>query len=120
MSTNIHIQGERDMCLFDKVTKQADTSRVWSDCNNFGVWQTPSKVTAEIMKSADKAQAYIDWVMTISLDKQEPVYASNDLFCDGEPIGFKIVNEAKEHVKQFKEWIDLMKIDKFIVSFESW
>ena len=120
MSTNIHICGERKMCLYDTATQQADTSRVWVDCNYFEVFQTPTDVTTKIMQSFDKIQANIDWIMVNSIDEQVPEYEKNDLSFDVDQIGYGIINAAKNHVEQFAIWLCLMKDEKFTVTFTAW
>lgn len=116
MSTNIHIYAKRD--IFVLSTNRNDVQTIefaWK-------WQTPTIDTQKIMESPDSIQAYKDWVMTrkCSVAREEPEYADDDYFQEKEPIGVKIVNEGKEHIRCFEEWLQMCSENGYNVYFEAW
>ena len=115
MSMNIFITATRNVTFKKKNGKVGeDTQTV-----KFNAWQTPTIVTRQILASDDCAQAYINWVLTeFSEDEEVNVYADDDVFCEGEPIGVGIINEGKEHVQEFKDWMFDVQENGFTVTFE--
>jgi len=107
---NIYITGTQD-CMVIK------TGKKFVKTVEFGAIQTPTDVTDTILEAEDKAQAYIDWVLSIGEDEQEPIYAEEDIFGLGEPVGCQTFNYCKEHVAEFKEWLELMEREGFDVNF---
>lgn len=116
MSTNIHIYAERD--IFVLKTKRNDVQTIEFE----RTWQTPTIDTQKIMESSDKIQAYKDWVMTrkCSVGREQPVYADDDYFQEREPIGVEIVNEGKDHIHDFEEWLEMCSEYGYDVYFEAW
>lgn len=116
MSTNIHIYAERD--IFVLKTKRNDVQTIKFD----SVWQTPTIDTRKIMDSPDRIQAYKDWVMSrsCSVDHEEPVYADDDYFQEKEPVGVEIINEGKDHIHDFEEWLQMCSEDGYNVYFDAW
>jgi hypothetical protein len=85
----------------------------------FNQWQTPTRVTQEILASKDPAQTYIDWILAeCSIDIETPVFSDTDIFSDGEPIGTEVFNAGKEHVEEFRAWIKDVEENGFTVKFE--
>ena len=116
MSTNIHIVGKRTITFF----KGDGTLGNEVQTQYLDVWQTPTKVTYAIMNTADRIQAYKDWVVSQSHDVQEKVYANDDLFCEGDPIGFLITNEGRVHIARLEDEIAKFVEDGFRIEVESW
>ena len=112
MSVNIYITGTQD-CVVIK------TGKKFVNTVMFSAIQTPTHVTYAILDAEDKAQAYIDWVLSHGEDEQVPIYTEEDIFGRGEPIGWQTYNYCKEHVAEFKEWMELMKKEEFDVNFGS-
>jgi len=98
--------------------KVIETGEPFTRHSQFKTMQTPTEVTRKLLASEDVAQAYIDWVLSRGKDEQLPVYAENDYFRDGEPIGYKTVNWGKEHVADFKRWLTWMEEQGWDVHFE--
>jgi hypothetical protein len=98
MSMNFYISGKRDITV-------NKTGVVETQHCNYQPWQTPSAVTREILAAMLPVEAYKAWVMSISKDEQEPIYAQGDIYGDGEPIGHKTINVGKEECTQVDEWI---------------
>jgi rubrerythrin len=46
------------------------------------------------------------------------VYADDDFLGVGEPVGTRIVNEGKEHVEEFRAWVEQVEEEGFTVNFE--
>lgn len=113
MSTNIHIKASRQIIVVK--TGKTDMQTVY-----FNQWQTPSVDTYAIMESKDPIQAYKDWALREQEDQVENVYAEDDYFEEGEPIGTRTFNYGKEHVAEFEAWIREVEEAGYIVEFEAW
>ena len=113
MSTNIHINGIRQV----QVIK---TGEIVSQTERFRVWQTPTDVTYKIMASEDKVQAYKDWVLSISEDMEEPIYAEDDIFQVGEPIGTETYNSGKSHAAGLDAWMEMITAEGYDIEFTAW
>ena len=113
MSTNIHISAEREVQVIKtgKISKQ----KIY-----FSEWQTPTDVTYKIMAAEDKVQAYKDWVLSISEDVEQPVYADDDIFQEDEPIGTETYNSGKEHVVELDAWLKDALEEGYDIEFEAW
>lgn len=113
MSTNFHIRAERSI----KVLK---TENIEIQSQYLHVWQTSSKQTASIISSEDPLQAYVNYVMSISKDETNPIYAENDIFRENDPIGTEVVNYGKLHIKQLKDYMSILEKDGFEFTYEAW
>ncbi len=98
MSTNLHIIGVRDVT----VNKTGEQSKQHI---SFNVYQTPTKVTRQLLASNDVIQAYKDWVNSYRAEYEDPVYHEDDIFEEGEPIGFVTVCNEDEHIKSLDEFL---------------
>ena len=115
MSMNIYITANRKITFKKKNGKRSGEVQTIA----FNAWQTPTAVTRAILASANPAAAYIEWVKTErSFDEEWPVFAEDDIWCDGDPIRVEIVNDGKEHIEQFIEWCDHMEEKGFTIKFE--
>lgn len=114
MSTNIHFLGVREI----QVVK---TGKISTQEIHFDQRQTPTRVTWDIMESADKVQTYKDWVLReCSRDEEVPVYAEDDVFGEGDPVGVEIYNAGKEHLEEFDAWLKMCEEEGFEVRAEAW
>lgn len=114
MSTNIHFIAHREV----KVIK---TGRVSVQEIQFDEFQTPTRVTHEIMASEDRPQAYKDWVLReCSIDEEFDVFAEDDIWEEREPVGKQIFNAGKEHIEKFDEWLKMCEEEGFEVRAEAW
>lgn len=110
MSMNLHITAKLE-CVAVKTGE-----KVFKE-ESFDCWQTPTKVTYEILNSDNMLQAYKDWVLSISEDKEIPVYAKNDIFNEKEPIGTETVNWGKCHLEELDLWVEAMTKDGYEIEF---
>ena len=111
MSMNINIEGKRKV----KVLK---TGRIEEQQIFARVWQTPTEVTYKILQAENKFDAYADWVMSIRRDYEEDVYATyEDKMMERNPIGTRIVNEGKEHIREIEEWMKKAEADGYEIEF---
>ena len=114
MSTNIHIVAQREI----KVVKTGKTA---VQEIHFPEWQTPTRITWEIMESADRIQAYKDWILReCSRDEEQLIYAEDDIWGEHEPIGKTIYNDGKDHIAQFEEWLAMCEEEGYTVVVEAW
>ena len=115
MSMNIFITAERKITFKKKDGKRSGSVQKVE----FSTYQTPTRVTYDILESKDPAQTYIDWVLAeVSIDEVEPVFADDDIYGEGKPVGTAIYNAGKEHVEEFRTWIQQVEEDGFTVKFE--
>ena len=121
MSTNLNIFAQREIEVVKTGARQ--TQQV---AYRF-TWQPPTEVTKKIMQATNRKQAYIDWVLSISIDwvliisKDEIVntYEYEDVFCDN-PVGTEVYNSGKEHIIGFTAWCNYMEKEGYEIKFESW
>jgi hypothetical protein len=115
MSMNIFIYAARWVNFKKKNGKRSGGIQ----SSEFRALQTPTQVTYEILESNDPAQTYIDWVLAeCSQDEIEPVFAEDDIWQEGEPVGTRVWNHGKEHVEEFRAWIKDVEENGFTVKFE--
>lgn len=108
MSMNILFEAAR-------VIQVIKTGQIETQKTQYEVWQTPTKITHQILQSKDPIQSYKDWVMTQSEDIEEPIFDENDLWEEGEPVGSWIRNDAKTHIAEFDQWLTIMDQGGWIV-----
>ena len=113
MSINIHFRAVRDI----QVIK---TGEITQEFRHLGVWQTPTEVTREIMNNADPIKAYADWAAAETGDEQAPIYAEDDIWCEGEPVGFETVNVGKVAAAEFLETVKILQAEGFDIVAEAW
>ena len=111
MSMNVYIEAVRKITYRNKAGKRkTDTQRI-----KFNAVQTPSKVTYEILESADPAEAYREYIRSRSCVEQEPIYAADDIMCENEPIGYQDYDWTVEHLSKFDEWVRTVEEDGYTV-----
>ena len=113
MSMNIAIVASRKVIVLSTGAPETQTQRP-------RVWQTPTDVSYKIQASEHPLQAYRDWVLSVSTDETVSVYSEDDLFCDGEPIGFKTINNGKEHIAELEDQIAQLQSSGYTISTEVW
>ena len=117
MSTNIHFVAKRKITFKKKNGKRSGEIQEVS----FDVWQTPTTTTYNIMSSAEPIQAYKTWILTeCSADEKIPVFAEDDIWAEGNPVGVEIYNAGKEHVAKFEQWVEELDEQGYTISAEAW
>lgn len=111
MSMNICITGSREVVV-------VKTGKTETQTTNFNCWQTPTKVTRNILKSEDKVQAYKDWVRSIDRTDTVEVFADDDFFCKNGPISTKVVDLGAEHIGDFERWIEWCEGSGYTIEFD--
>ena len=115
MSMNILITAEREVTFKRKNGRRGGGIQTVE----FRAYQTPTRITHEIITSMDPAQTYINWVLAeCSRDEVQNVFHEDDIWQEGEPIGTTTWNAGKEHVEEFKAWIAQVEEDGYTVKFE--
>jgi hypothetical protein len=115
MSMNILITASREITFKKKDGRRGGGAQTVE----FRALQTPTGVTHKILASKDPAQTYIDWVLAeCSQDEIEPVFAEDDIWQEGDPVGTRVWNHGKEHVEEFRAWIKDVEENGFTVKFE--
>ena len=107
MSMNIHIVSKIDTLL------ASGEIRIIQE--DFGLWQTPTKITKQILESRNRFNEYERWVMNITESEILPIYAQYDPFGDSEPIGTKEVHVGEEHIKELRKWIKDHSDEEWII-----
>ncbi len=88
MSMNLYVERTRPATVIVKGMEKRIV-----DCSSFYLWQTPTSITRAILRSGDRAQAYIDWV-----DSCENEYVDN-------------------HISEFIDWIRESEEEDFTITF---
>jgi len=111
---NVFITAQRE------VTFKRKSGEIGTDIQSkeFSSWQTRTTVTHAILASKDPINAYCEYVLSLSEDEEEPVYAPDDVLSEKDPIGTRIYNPAKEHVKDFKKWMHEMEEAGYTIKLE--
>jgi hypothetical protein len=110
MSMNIFIQATRKI----QVIK---TGRITEQSMNFSAWQTPTQVTMQILNSTDPAAEYRAWAQAASEDYTVAVFAEDDVWEEGEPIGTKTCNDGLQHANEFEQWLRMCEDEGYEVKF---
>ncbi len=119
MSMNLYIHGMRKAFAFNRFGKKVE----FEDRRNFSLWQTPTKLTYEILALKtleEKVQTYVEWVYSVSSPREENIYdysANPDEDLNYPIIGKEIVNPAKEHENQLKEFVKYADEEGFELEF---
>jgi hypothetical protein len=111
MSMNILIFGERE--IFIPSIDKKDTQRI-----RFDAYQTPTRVTYDIVNAGNPAEEYMNYIMGSSYEIELPVYAEDDPFEEGDPVSYETYNPALEHIDCFKEWLEKCEKDGYTVYYE--
>lgn len=114
MSMNIQFFATREILVIK--TNQRSTQAI----KYKGIWQTPTDITYDIMGSQEPAETYKEWVMSMSQDVEEDVYADDDIWSEREPVGKRIYNAEKNHVAEFDEWITQCEAEGYTIHAEAW
>ena len=90
MSMNLYVDRIRPATVIVKGMKKRIVDR-----SSFRLWQTPTSITREILRSDEviRVQAYIDWVNS----------------CDNE--------YGDQHISEFKDWIRESEEEDFSIKF---
>lgn len=113
MSMNIHIIATRSVSF----TKPDGSAGSEPQTENFSAIQTPTAVTLSIYSSSDPAVAYLEYVKSLSLPEKIPVYAQDDIWEEGEPVGYEDYDWTAVHAEQFTDWVSNMIARGFEIKF---
>ena len=114
MSMNVFITAQREVTFKRKSGELGTNIQV----EKFSAWQTPTDITYKILGSDDPINAYCEYILTLFQDKKGPVYDPDDVFCVKDPIGTRIYNPAKEHIAEFKKWMQEMEEEGYTINLE--
>jgi hypothetical protein len=106
MSMNVHLLAEREIWYKVNGEMKSDIQKEFYD-----LIQTRTEESYAIVESDDPLAAYIKYAKQLGEDqqKEEPVYAEDDIFCVGEPIGYEMRNPTDYHVRDLQAWVDYKK-----------
>ena len=111
MSMNILIKGTREVRVIS-------TGKLAVQSIEFSALQTPTTITLDILASNHPASIYKAWVLSFSEDETVDVFAEDDLWNEGEPIGTETFNVGKEHVAEFDNWLKMCFQEGYNVHYE--
>lgn len=117
MSINIHIRAKRLVTVTYQI-KGVTKSEPKEEALYFDCFQTPSKISNEIMSSENALAAYCDYVLSLNIEDEEDIYDEEDIF--GDPIDTIIVNVSKNHVAHLKNWIEECEANGYTIEIEAW
>jgi hypothetical protein len=97
---NIHLKAYTDATM--------KNGKTYTITERFNCWQTPTKVTYQILKSDDIVQAYSDWVTSLEYNIETyPEYAPEDILNpEREPIGYITIDHGEKHLNELKKWLE--------------
>ena len=117
MSMNVYIIAVRKAFAFNKKGEKIE----FEDSRKFNAWQTPTKITKQIVFSGDietQIAEYKKYIFSLRQVKTQPIYAEDDFFGEREPIRYEEYCIADEHLQDFEEWISDMDNQGFTISIE--
>ena len=97
MSMNLYVEAKLE-CIIAKTGETIFTT------DEFDLYQTPTKITYKLLAENNTLEAYCDWVLSLFEDEEIDVYEPEDFLHKKSPIGKRVVNYGKDHVKELKEW----------------
>lgn len=116
MSMNLHVAGSREITV--NVPGSTSLQFIEPQTIRFDLYQTPTKVTYEILRSENQAQAYRDWVIADRwYEYEELVYAEDDIWEEREPIGTRTICHAEYHLQEFDEFIEQCQKEGYTIEF---
>ena len=113
MSINIYLNAVRDI-------KVLNTGITEKQIESFDLWQTPSKVTTNILVNKNGLKTYKKWVLSISNYELVDVFDADDIFMENSPIGVKKIHVGKSHIKHLNEWLKTKRDKGYKIEFEGW
>ena len=117
MSMNLYVEGTRKATVKVKGKRKTIVDRV-----SFGLWQTPTEVTLQILSlvPVQQAEAYIEWAKSASEPYEDNVYdyeAMPDENWEYPVIGRKMVDPVEEHAMEFRDWLKMCEDEDYTVKF---
>ena len=128
MSMNISIKGVRE--IFIPSINRTDTQDISFDC-----WQTPTKISYEILESSHPIEAYKQWVLSRSKPEliehfydydTEIEYILTDIslseYMSKNPgrIHYEPYDTGYEYNKALDDWITEMESEGYKITLEVW
>ena len=114
MSMNVAIIASREIFFEKKNGAQGQETQTI----RFNAIQTPTEVTHKIIASLSPLASYKDFVKSLRQVELIPIFADDDLFGDGEPVGFQEYDWVEEHLKSLDAWIMNCEDHGFTISVE--
>ena len=115
MSMNLYVEGTRKATVVVK-----GKTKTIEDRTKFGLWQTPTTVTYQILdlpSVEQKVAAYAEWAKSVSQPYETDLY---DYFSDGDEdliIGRQTIDPAAEPMAEFREWLQMCDDEDYTVAF---
>lgn len=116
MSMNLHLRAKREIAV--NISGKTSLQFIEPQTITFELYQTPTRVTYAIMASDNPIQAYKDFVISkFWHEYEEPVYAEDDIWEEGKPIGTRTVCHADEHIREFDTFIAKCQNEGYTLEF---
>ena len=118
MSMNLYVEGTRKATV-----KVKGKTKSIVDRTVFGLWQTPTKVTYDILDlptNEQKVEAYAKWAESAVKPYEADVYDYGDEMDDDfnyPVIGRQTINPAADHIAEFREWLQMCDDEDYTVAF---
>ena len=118
MSMNLYVEATRKATVKVKGKRKIITDRI-----KFGLWQTPTPLTYEVLELPaieQQINAYIKWAKSVSKPYEDNVYdfsAPLDENFEYPVIGRKMVNPAQEHTVELHKWLKMCEDEDYTVKF---
>jgi len=113
MSMNIRISATREVMVIK--TGEKSSEQIYFDC-----WQTPTKVSYDIIEKENPVEAYKQWVLDKNCVDTYDIFEPDDIFNERNPIGEKTINYSEVHVNVLNEWIEDCEKGGYTIEVEVW
>lgn len=81
------------------------TGKIEIQTDHFSPWNSPAKITREIIASDNPLELYIEWVTAENVVEKTPVYSEGDIWGQGSVDYYEDINESLNHIKELNEWV---------------
>lgn len=71
-----------------------------------------------IVNASNPKLAYVEIVKSLSNPTKQPIFSPGDWRGEGEPIGYRILDWAADHIRAFNEWTVESHIDGWTIEFK--
>lgn len=114
MSHNLYFRGTRIAIVKNRPHIE------FEDTIKFNLWQTPTTVTESVLSQntfSEQVKVYKEWIKNNTTFYEYPIYHPDDVFCEGEPIDVKMIDESEEHFENFDRFVDDCNQGGYILEF---
>ena len=102
MSINLHLEASTIAILELSNGKKKRKEII----ERFELRQTPTNITNKCLDGKNTYELYKEWVMGRALPEKVYIYKEDDMFGEGEPIGYRMYDSEKVHIEELEDWLE--------------